>query len=262
MSISRIKALVLQELYITRHSLEVIVDLFYFSIVTIIVWGLISNYLSGSLNSQSAHYLLIGMILWEIIRVIQYSISVGALWNIWSRNLSNMFISPLSLTEYIVASLISAISKSLVILIIISIIASFVFRFNILDLGFLNFIMYFINLAAFAWSVGIVVLGFIFRYGTRIQALAWGIVFIFQPLSASFFPVKILPEFLQKVAFLIPATHIFEAARFNLANPATNWTEINIAIIENVIYAIIGIWFFNKMFNKSKETGQFARNEG
>lgn len=262
MSISRIKALVLQELYITRHSLEVIIDLFYFSVITVVVWGLISNYLSGSSNPLSAHYLLIGMILWEIIRVIQYSISVGALWNIWSRNLSNMFISPLSLTEYIVASLISAVIKALLILIIISFIAFLVFKFNILEMGILNSTMYFINLTAFAWSVGIVVLGFIFRYGTRIQALAWGIVFIFQPLSASFFPVKVLPEFLQKVAFLIPATHIFEAARFNLTNPATNWTEINIAIVENIIYAIIGIWFFNKMFNKSKETGQFARNEG
>lgn len=261
MSITRIKAILLQELYITRHSLEVLVDLFYFSLITVVVWGLISIYLSGERNVISARYLLIGMILWEVIRVVQYSISVGALWNIWSRNLSNMFIAPLSMKEYLIASLISAVSKTLLIFIAISLIASIVFNFNILGLGLLNLIIYFINLIIFAWAVGLIILAFIFKYGTRIQALAWGIVFIFQPLSASFFPVKILPEFLQKISFFIPATHVFEGARANLTSSFTNWGQVGVMSFENIIYTIISLWFFNKMFNKSKETGQFARNE-
>lgn len=262
MSINRIKAIILQELYITKHSIEVIVDLFYFSLITVVVWGLISIYLSGGKNAIAAQYLLVGMILWEIIRVVQYSISVGALWNTWSRNLSNMFITPLSVKEYLTASLISAILKALLTFIVISFISSIVFSFNILEMGLLNLIIYFINLTIFAWAVGLIILAFIFRYGTRIQALAWGIIFIFQPLSASFFPVKILPEFLQKISFFIPATHVFEGTRANLINPPTNWGQVGIMILENIVYAIIGLWFFNKMFNKSKETGQFVKNEG
>lgn len=262
MSLSRIKAIIMQELYITKHSLEVIVDLFYFSIITVIAWGFISIYLTGTSNKLAGHYLLIGMILWEIIRIVQYSISVGALWNIWSRNLSNMFITPLSLVEYMTAQLISGIIKALVIFLIISIISTFLFNFNIFQLGVINLLIYFLNLTIFAWAIGLVILAFIFRYGTRIQALAWGLVFIFQPLTAVFFPVKILPIILQKISYFIPATHIFEAARGNLVNPSTNWNLINLAFIENIIYLVISLWFFNFMFNKSKETGQFSRNEG
>src|SRR4030042_6180510 len=103
MSISRIKAILLQELYITKRSLEVILDLFFFSVMTIVVFGFVSIFLTHQLTGAPAHYLILGLILWEIIRVNQYSISVGAMWNVWSRNLTNMFISPLSVGDYFVA---------------------------------------------------------------------------------------------------------------------------------------------------------------
>lgn len=262
MSISRIKSIIVQELYITRHSLEVIIDLFYFSIVTIVVFGFVSLYLSGAQNAQAAYYLLIGMILWEVIRVTQYSVSVGSLWNIWSRNLSNMFVAPLTLQEYMFAEIIAGAVKTLIVIIAISIIAYFVFNFNILNSGFLNLILFFINLSIFSWSIGIALLGLIFRFGTRIQALAWGMVFLFQPLTAAFFPVSILPEFMRVIAYALPPTYVFEAARKSISNPSVDWGMMGISFLENLVYLVIAVWFFNKMFNKSKEIGQFARNEG
>ncbi|MDO8582988.1 MAG: ABC transporter permease [bacterium] len=261
MSLSRIKAIIMQELYITQNSIEVMVDLFYYSIVTVIAWGFISLYLAGTSNKIAGH-LLIGMILWEIIRIVQYSISVGALWNIWSKNLSNMFIAPLSLAEYMTAQLISGVVKALAMFLVISTLSTFLFNFNIFQLGIANLLIYFLNLTIFAWAIGLIILAFIFRYGPRIQALAWGLIFIFQPLTAVFFPVKILPTILQKLSYFIPATHIFEAARGNLTNPSINWNLISIAFLENIVYLIVSLWFFNFMFNKSKESGQFAKNEG
>lgn len=261
MSIQRIKAILRQEFYITIHSLEVIIDLFYFSIVNIVVFGFVSIYLAGS-NKFAASYILLGMILWEIIRVTQYSISLGSLWNIWSRNLSNMFVAPMSIMEYMTAEIIAGAVKTITIVFLVSIISYFIFHFNFLQLGVLNLFLFFVNLTIFAWSVGIVVLGLIFRYGTRIQALAWGIIFIFQPLTAVFFPVSVLPKFMQWTAYSLPPTYIFEAARANIVNPATNWNYILISFVLNMCYFLIALIFFNFMFNKSKETGQFARNEG
>lgn len=262
MSIQIIKGVLLQELYITKRSLEVIIDLFYFSIVNIVVFGFVSLYLAGSKNQSAAHFILIGMILWEVIRVTQYSISLGSLWNIWSRNLSNMFIAPLSFVEYMTAEIIAGGIKALLIVTIVSMISRFVFNFDILQLGILNLFLFFINLTIFSWSVGIIILGLIFRYGTRIQALAWGIIFIFQPLTAVFFPVSVLPKFMQYIAYSLPPTYIFEAARANVFNTTTNWHSVLISFCLNIFYLAVAVWFFITMFNKSKETGQFARNEG
>lgn len=262
MNLRRIYAVLLQELYITKHSLEVMIDLFFFSTITIIGFGLTSVFLTGKIDGASAYYLILGLLLWEIVRVDQYSISVGALWNIWSRNLSNMFVSPLSMTEYIGSLMFSAVIKSSLVFILLSILTAILFKFNIFDLGVVNLLLFFINLTLFSWTIGLLLLGLIFLYGTRIQALAWGLIFLFQPLSATFFPVTVLPKFIQPLAYALPPTYVFEAARAAIENRAVNWTYFGISLTENIIYLLLAVFFFKLMYQKSKATGQFARNEG
>jgi ABC-2 type transport system permease protein len=84
---------------------------------------------------------------------------------------------------------------------------------------------------------------------------------LFQPLTAAFYPVSVLPEPLRTIAYFLSPTYVFEAARFTLANHSIEWNFIGLAFVENIIYCIIAIWFFRRMFNASKDTGQFARNE-
>lgn len=259
--IERIKAVLIQEYYISYRSIEVWMDNIFFPVMTALVFGLIAKYLSGE-NALAADYLILGMSFWFVIQIAQYSISLGALWNVWSRNLSNMFISPLSLTEYMIAQIISSLLKSIVIFGAISLMYYFVFNFNILKIGYINFILHLINLLIFSWVIGMILLGVIFKYGTRIQALAWGSIFLFQPLAAVFFPVSVLPPVIQQISLLIPITYVFEGARNNLINPVINWQNIGMAFFLNIIYAIISTFIFKYLFNKSKETGQFARNEG
>ena len=262
MSINRIKGILLQELYITKRSLEVIMDLFFFSFVFVIAFGFVTTFLTNSVNAAAAKFLLLGILLWEIIRITQYSMSVGALWNVWSHNLSNMFVAPISLKEYMLAHVVSGGIKALIVFGGLSIVAANLFGLNVLDLGLNNLALHFINLTIFSWSIGIILLGVIFRFGTRIQALAWGFVYIFQPLTAAFFPVKILPPFLQTLAYTLPPTYVFEAARGNLTNTTTNWPSFGTALALNIVYLLFSIWFFNVMFKQSKDAGQFARLEG
>src|SRR5205085_11804946 len=112
MAINRIWAVLLQEAFITARSVEVVVDLPWFSIMTIVVFGFITRFLSTVLDTSVARYLFLGTLLWEVIRIAQYSMSLGALWNIWSHNFVNMFIAPLSMVEYIVAQMVSAAVKA------------------------------------------------------------------------------------------------------------------------------------------------------
>jgi ABC-2 type transport system permease protein len=261
MSLNRIKAILLQEFFITTHSVEVIMDILFFPLVNIIVFGFLSLYLAGSNRSLAGQYVLLGMLLWQIIWIVEYSVAVGSLWNIWARNLSNLFIAPLMVQEYILAHLFSGIIKASFMLFISSILSIFVFHFNILSIGFLTIFLIFSNFAFFAFSIGIAMLGLIFRFGTRIQAFAWGVVPVFQPLSAAFYPLDVMPFPLQLLAHLFPSTYTFEAARFSLVHHTINWQLFGISFAESILYCIIGILFFSKMFKKSRDTGQFARNE-
>jgi len=261
MSLQRIKAILLQEFYITIQAVEVIVDNFVFPIMTIVVFGFLSSYLARS-NVQVGNNIMLGVLLWEVIFIVQYSVSVGSLWNIWSRNLSNLFIAPLQVKEYLFAQTISGIGKALIILILGSILSFWMFHFNILSVGPFLLMIVTINLIFYAFSFGIIILGLIFRYGTRIQAFAWGLLPLLQPLTAAFYPVSVLPYPLQLVSYLFPPTFCFEAARAGLAGSANTWGLLTLALAENVLYFFIAILFFQLMFRASKDTGQFARNEG
>lgn len=261
MSVDRIVGILYQEYYITKRSLEVIMDLFFFTIMAFLAFGLVAFYLFKQGNAQAGGFLLLGLIFWEVIRVNQYSMSVGSLWNVWSKNLSNMFVSPMSLKEYLLAQMISGLLKSILIFSMIAILSVFLYDFNILNLGISNILAAFINLIIFSWAVGIIILGVIFRYGTRIQSFAWGLIFLFQPLTAAFFPLDILPRFIQYIAYLFPPTFVFEALRGNVMDSAFNLDYQSIAFVENIFYFAVSIWLFNILFNRSKETGQFANNE-
>jgi ABC-2 type transport system permease protein len=262
MNPARVCAVLLQEFYITKRSLEVIIDLPIFSFASIIIFGFINLFLRGGDNSVNGSYLMLGILFWEVIRVAQYSMSVGAMWNVWSRNLSNMFIAPLSIYEYFAAHIISSFAKVAVIFAASSLISFYFFNFNILSIGLLNLTLFILNLCIFAWALGILIMGLIFRFGTKIQALAWGMIFILQPFFAPFFPVEVMPDLMQKIAFLFPVTYIFEAARESLVKQGIKWEYIFYSFILNVIYLVSSVLIFKYLFRKSKDTGQFVRNEG
>jgi ABC-2 type transport system permease protein len=192
MSPERVRAVLLQEAFITGRSIEVMVDLPFWSVMTVVVFGFVTKFLSTVMNPTIAQYLYLGTLMWEIMRVTQYSMSLGALWNVWSHNFSNMFIAPLSMVEYVVAQMLSAAAKAVVLFGLVAALAAVLFDFNLFSMGLGTLSLAFLTLLWFAYSVGLFILGIILRLGTRIQALAWGLVLIFQPLTAAFYPLSIM----------------------------------------------------------------------
>lgn len=255
-----IRAVLLQELYVTKSSWEVIFDIFFFSVSSIVVFGYISRYLAGG-NFIVGQNLLIAVIFWECIRITQYSTSLGSMWNVWSHNLSNMFIAPIRLTEYISAHIISAILKSTFVLVVAMILSRFVFHLNVLSLGILPVIFSFFNMVIFAIAIGLVLIGLVFQFGTRVQALTWGIIFIIQPLCAVFFPVSVLPPFLQAIAQGFPVMYFFEWLRAIHGGAQFGVNTVWAAFIFNLLYLAIGSFIFSKQIAASKRSGQLARND-
>jgi ABC-2 type transport system permease protein len=257
----RIIAVLKQEYFITKRSMEIIFDIVFMPVMSIVVFGFLSSYLASTGNPDAAKAVLMGMVLWQVIFIIQYSIAVGSLWNIWSRNLSTMFVSPLQAREYILAHTISGILKAVLILVLSSITVYFLFDFNLLEMGLFNLLLIVMNFGIFAFSLGLMILGFIFRFGTKIQALAWGFLSFLQPLAAAFYPVSVLPPFFQAISYSLPATYVFESARYSLLTGMTDWRNTLIAFCLNLVYIVVGVLVFSAMFKKSKSSGQFARNE-
>ncbi len=261
MSFNRIKAILLHESFIMRHSYEIVNDIIIYPLFSIVVLGFLALYLVGVSGGMVGKYVLLGIILWQIVSITQYSIAVGCLWDVWAKNLTNIFIAPVSTSEYLLSYTISGTIKALFVVLMAGLLAAFVFHFNILELGLINLACIFVNLVMFAFALGIFNLSLIFRFGTQVQALSWGLVTMVQPLMAVIYPVSILPPPLRQIAYLFPVTYVFEAARSTLVDHRIHFAFMLLAFVMNLVYVALTVLFFNYMFKKSKQVGQFARLE-
>lgn len=253
----RIRAILLHSWYHASHSMETWIDLLWFTVFEALVFGFMTIFFAQN-DATFAHALMLGLVLWEVVRIGQYSITVSIMWEVWSKSFSSMFISPLTLKEMIMGQMLSGLVKTILVTVLVSLISWFFFGFNILQLG-LWFVAYFFILIMFAYASGIFITGLIFRYGTDIQSLAWGLIFMLQPISAIFYPLSVLPVQIQWLARLSPITWVMEAARQQLSGQGINPQYLLIATGLTTVYFVGASLFLNTMYQSSRRTGSFAR---
>ena len=99
-------------------------------------------------------------------------------------------------------------------------------------------ILLFLSLYIFGTTLGILVTSGLLRFGPSFENTAWSSLFLLAPLGCVYYPISILPEWLQLIAKLLPLVYIFEEARSILINDSVNYQNIAYAIILNCIYQI------------------------
>ncbi|MCL5003994.1 MAG: ABC transporter permease [Patescibacteria group bacterium] len=261
MNLTRIYAIVLEHLYIWSRSLSRLTDAFWWPLMDLFVWGLTTIFIQKLGGGVFANLLLVflsGLIFWTVIYRSQYEISLVLAEEIWSRNLLNLFGSPLTIWEFITAGIFLSAVKLLAVLFSMSILAYLLYAYNILSLGF--YLIPFVgSLAVFGWIAGIVINTLILRFGRDFEALAWTAVFMAQPFSCIFYPLKVLPQWAQSIALMLPSTYIFEGLRSLIYSgyfpPFNFW----MSVILDAVYFCLSLLAFKSVFEKAKELGLLSR---
>lgn len=257
--IKRILAYTIRNLYLYKRSLPRLMEVFYWPVLDLVVWGFVSVYLSRQEGLPDFVTFFIGaLILWDILFRSQQGISVSFLEDVWSRNLLNIFVSPLSPSEYVASLLLISIIKLILTSTVMAALAWLLYSFNILTFGF-TLIPLVLNLIIMGWAVGIVTTALIMRFGQEAEVLAWGIALLFQPVSAVFYPVAVLPHSLQTVALFIPSAHVFEGMRLVITTGAFPAEELIWAGFLNIAYIVVSILFFSWNFSVVKNKGLLAK---
>ena len=82
---------------------------------------------------------------------------------------------------------------------------------------------------------------------------------VFQPVSAVFYPVEVLPGWLQAVAGFIPSAHVFEGMRQVINHAGFPYEHLAWAAVLNCAYILAAIVFFAWNFKKVKEKGLLVK---
>jgi ABC-2 type transport system permease protein len=256
MNFTHIRALVLRYTYLYTRSVPRVLEMFFWPVMDLLVWGFLTVYLRNM--PKPVEFLIGGMIFWDILYRAQQGTTISFLEDIWSRNLLNIFVAPVTLSEFIFATYIVGFFKILITVGVLALLAGIFYHFNLFTLGF-SLLPFFVNLLLMGWAVGMVTTALIMRWGQSAEALAWGIPFLIQPFAAVFYPVSVLPKFAQPIALCIPATHVFEGMRQILEGKPLAPHLLLVAFGLNLVYLAASGLFFRYMFNMARQKGLLAK---
>jgi len=258
----RIRAVIARHTYEARHNFDRIADMVYWPVLDIIVWGFFSIYLSrgNRLAPGMVSFFLGAIILWGLFFAFQRDMAVGFLDELWSRNLVNLFSTPLSVSEYMTGLIIVNVMKAGIGMTAAALIAWACYAFNIFPI-LPMFIPFIVNLVLFALALGIIITGLIFRYTTKIQGLAWSFAGLLMPLSCVLYPVSSLPSYLRPIALMLPTTHAFEGMRQALGGGGFSAHHFGWGLGLNAFYFIFVIVFFRWIFESARSRGLLVKLE-
>ena len=93
------------------------------------------------------------------------------------------------------------------------------------------------------------------RFGPSFENIAWASLFFLAPLGCIYYPIEILPEWLQIIAKILPLVHIFEEMRNILINDIISYTQIFLAIVISIFYFMLGVAVFYISYAGAKDRG-------
>ena len=256
MKLNRIYALSIRHLYLIKGSFPRILDLIYWPTIQIILWGFISKFFTmySEYYTNTAGVILSCAILYDFLFRSSISFNMLFLEEIWSRNFTNLFIAPLKISEIITALTCTALIRTLIGIVPAILLMSPLFGVSILDMGF-PLLLLFLSLYLFGTTLGILVTSGLLRFGPSFENTAWSSLFLLAPLGCVYYPLSILPEWLQVISKFLPLVYVFEEARSILVNNSVNYENIIKALFLNISYFSISIAVFYFSFYGARKKG-------
>jgi ABC-2 type transport system permease protein len=247
--VRRVGALLLRYLLLVRRDPSRVVDMFYWPLVDIVMWGLLTWFVARiGANLPNAIAVFLGAaILWNVFFRAAQDVSVSFMDDVWARSLVTIFASELTFAEFGVAITLVGAIKVVIALVAMAAMAWLLYAFDVFTLGW-ALLPFAANLVLFGWTLGLVSLAIIVRFGGRWAIISWSLPFLVMPVSSVFWPEAVLPGPLRAVARAVPANHVFEGMRAVVTEGRIAGDRILLATAESILYlgaaAALVAWVF------------------
>ena len=252
----RIGAMLLRYTYVLRSSWPRALELLYWSVVQMILWGFTSQFLmsNSSYVARAAGVLLAAVILWDVLFRSQLGVSISFLEELWSRNLGHLFVTPLRPYEWVLALLSMSLIRVAISVVPAALLAIPLYHYSIFTLG-LPLIAFFTLLLVMGWALGLLIDALLLRHGLGAESMGWAVAFFLSPLSAVYYPVSVLPHWLQPVAYLLPSSHVFEGMRAVMFEHVFRYDHFFAAAGLDIAYLLLGAVVFLGGFERARRRG-------
>lgn len=253
----RIWGLMYRHIALYRRSWPRLLELAYWPALQMLIWGFTASFIASRANAPvavAAGTLLGGVLLWEVALRSQMGIAISFLEEVWSRNLAHVFVSPLRPWEMLAALMGVSVMRVAAGVLPAILLAWLLYAFDLFAMGPVV-VLFFINLMVMGWWVSLFVLALILRHGAGAEALAWSVLFGLTPFSAVFYPVAILPGWVQPVSLALPSAHVFEGMRTAITQGTVAWGHLAWAAGLNGLWLGLALLVFAGQFRQARQGG-------
>jgi ABC-2 type transport system permease protein len=260
MSTDRIMAVVRRHFYVTIHSPARLVELGFWPVIDLVLWGMITTFLlrAGAELPVPVSFFLGAVIMWDLVFRSKNAVALCLLEEAHSRNLISMFASPITPTEYLTGALAWGLTKVAWTWTVMALLAWGLFHFGVIHVG-AELAVYAAILIVFGFALAMVVIGCVLRFGYAADELTWALAGLVVPFAAVFYPVAALPGWARGVAIVLPPAHVFEALRASLSDVPATWGSVPAAAALSVAYLVAGFAFARAMFRGLLRRGSITR---
>jgi len=255
-----VAGIVLRQFYLLRGSPVRVFPMVTWVAIDIVLWGFITRYLN-SVSGSGVDFvpaLLGGVLLWDFCARIMQGVSTAFLEDVWSRNFLNVFSSPLSISEYIAGLVITSTLTSVVGLVVMLVLAAVLFHVQFLALG-AALAAFLLVLFVFGITLGIVASAIVLRLGPASEWLMWPLPALLSPFAAVFYPLSVLPPWMQWVAHALPPAYVFEGMRGVLGGHAFSGALFAQGAAVGLGELLLAGYYFARVHRYAVRSGLLAR---
>ena len=230
--------------------------------------GLAAPAISGGQVDEAAVsrfvlYLLVGTIAWRFLGIIFENIGEVIAWERWEGMIEYTFMSPVPRLTHLlgmcVATLVRALAFSVGILAAVTL-------FVPVDLSHANVLSAIVLLAVGALAfigLGIASAAFPLMWTEKGLQMAYILQAVVLLVSGVYYPVSVLPWWMQVLSVISPATYVIRGMRSALmdgADLARLWPEVWPALVVGVVSIPLGLRLFLAVERYAKKTGRLKRS--
>jgi ABC-2 type transport system permease protein len=208
-------------------------------------------------------YLMVGALIWSYLSVLFDVLSETVSWERWEGTIEYTFMSPASRTTHLLGMGVYAVVYGIAQIAIMFGVVSLFFE---LDLAQANYWGALLVLAVCSVSLigfGIVAAVLPLLSPEKGQQVSYIVASLLLLVSGVYYPVDVLPGWMQAIATVSPVTYALEGSRQALlegSGASELWDSIWPLIIMGAVFVPLGLWVFHAGERYAKRTGKLKRS--
>lgn len=208
-------------------------------------------------------YLLVGSFIWTYLSSLFYIVSWSITWERWEGTIEYTFMAPVRRIIQLFGNSIFAVLYGLVRMVIVFVLASLVFDISLAGVNFVSagIILILASISFIGFGMIASILPLISpEFGDKTVIMIEAVI---MTVSGIFYPISVLPVFVQYIAKVIPATYALEGIRLAViqgAGISSLWYQIWPLLIIGAVSIPLGNFIFRIAENYAKKTGKLKRD--